>query len=50
MVQTMLKLREDIFPDYGLDQFLDCLRACARVTRIEAVGGRHLIWFSSDNT
>ncbi len=50
MVQTMLKLREDIFPDYGLDRFLDCLRACARVTRIEAVGGRHLIWFSSDNT
>ncbi len=49
MVQTMLKLREDIFPDYGLDRFLDRLRACARVTRIEAVGGRHLIWFSSDN-
>jgi ribosomal protein L11 methylase PrmA len=45
MVQAMLRLREDIFPDYGLDRFLDCLRACARVTRIEAVSGRHLIWF-----
>lgn len=47
MVKTMLKLREDIFPDYGLEQFLDCLRACARITRIDTVGGRHLISFNN---
>lgn len=45
MVQTMLRLREDIFPDYSLDSFLDCLGETARVERVEAVGGRKLIWF-----
>ena len=49
MVQTMLKLRGDIFSDYDLDRFLDCLRVRARVTRIEAVGERHLIWFNGAN-
>jgi hypothetical protein len=47
MVQTMLKLREDIFPDYSLERFLDCLSAHATVKRIEAVNGRQLIWFRS---
>ncbi len=50
MVQTMLKLREDIFPDYGLERFLDCLGAHATIERMEAVNGRQLIWFRSDNT
>ena len=49
MVQTMLKLREDIFPDYSLERFLDCLGAHATVKRIEAVNGRQLIWFSSNS-
>ena len=49
MVQTMLKLREDIFPDYVLERFLDCLGAHATIERIEAVNGRQLIWFSSDS-
>ncbi len=48
MVQTMLKLREDIFPDYSLERFLDCLGAHATVKRIESVNGRQLIWFSSN--
>ena len=48
MVQTMLRLREDIFPDYTLERFLDCLSAHATVKRIEAVNGRQLIWFRSD--
>ncbi len=47
MVQTMLKLREDIFPDYSLERFLDCLGAHATVKRIEVVNGRQLIWFGS---
>jgi ribosomal protein L11 methylase PrmA len=50
MVQTMLKLREDIFPDYDLERFLDCLGAHATVERIEAINGRQLIWFRSENT
>jgi hypothetical protein len=49
MVQTMLKLREDIFPDYGLERFLDCLGAHATAKRIEAVNGRQLIWFNSNS-
>ncbi len=36
MVQTMLKLREDIFPDYSLERFLDCLGTHATVKRIES--------------
>ncbi len=47
MVQTMLRLREDIFPDYDLERFLDCLGAHATVERIEVVNGRQLIWFRS---
>ena len=47
MVQTMLKLREDIFLEYDLERFLDCLSAHATIERIEAVNGRQLIWFRS---
>ncbi len=43
MVRSMLKLREDIFPDYRLDHFLDCLSAHARIERVEPVNGRQLI-------
>ncbi len=49
MVQTMLRLREDIFPDYNLERFLDCLGAHTTDERIEAVNGRQLIWFRSNN-
>ncbi len=49
MVQTMLKLREDIFPGYSLERFLDCLGTHATVKRIEAVNGRQLIWFGSNS-
>ncbi len=45
MVRNMLELRPDIFPDYRLEHFLDCLRARARIERIEPVNGRQLIWF-----
>jgi ribosomal protein L11 methylase PrmA len=48
MVQTMLRLREDIFTDYSLERFLDCLGAHTTVERIEAVNGRQLIWFDSN--
>jgi hypothetical protein len=48
MLETMLKLREDIFPDYTLERFLDCLGTHAKVGRIEAVNGRQLIWFRSN--
>lgn len=45
MVQSMLTLREDIFPDYRLDHFLDCLSAHARIEGVEPVNGRQLIQF-----
>ncbi len=45
MVQSMLKLREDIFPDYRLEHFLDCLSAHARIEGVEPVNGRQLIRF-----
>ena len=45
MVQTMLRLREDIFPDYDLEHFLTSLRVHAKVERVEAVNNRQLIWF-----
>lgn len=47
MVQTLLKMREDIFPDYTLEHFLDSLGTHATVERIEVVNGRQLIWFKS---
>ncbi|MFQ6017416.1 MAG: class I SAM-dependent methyltransferase [Kiloniellaceae bacterium] len=45
MVQTMLHLREDIFPDYGLEHFLECLGTAARIERVEPIGRRRLVWF-----
>lgn len=48
MVQTMLRLREDIFPDYSLARFLDCLGTHATVERTETINGRQLIWFRSN--
>ena len=44
-VQTMLRLREDIFEDYSLERFLECLGAHARIERRETINGRELIWY-----
>ncbi len=49
MVQTMLKLREDIFSDYAVERFLECLGVYATIKRIEPINGRQLIWFRSNS-
>ena len=49
MVQAMLKLRDDIFLDYTLERFLDCLGVYAAIKRIEPINGRQLIRFSSNS-
>ncbi len=49
MVRKLLDLRPDIFPDYRLERFLDCLAAVARIERIEPVNGRQLIWYRTTN-
>ena len=48
MVQSMLSLREDIFDQYTLEHFEDCLTATARIERSQSLNGRHLIWFRRD--
>lgn len=50
MVQTLLELREDIFPDYDLEHFLAELRRRARIEKITVVNGRHLIWYYTTNS
>jgi ribosomal protein L11 methylase PrmA len=47
MIQTMLALRGDIFPEYGRDQFEGALRKRARIVTSEAVSsdGRMLYGF-----
>jgi len=45
MVQELLKMREDIFPDYTLEAFLASLSAHAEVSDVEALGTRHLITY-----
>jgi ribosomal protein L11 methylase PrmA len=47
MVQRMLALREDIFPDYTEDSFLAAVAARARVVQAETISatGRKLVWF-----
>lgn len=45
MVQRMLQMREDIFPNYNLDNFLTSLDRHAAIERIESVNGRQLIWY-----
>jgi len=48
MVQELLKLRRDIFPDYTQENFLACVRSLARVERTESSSstGRLLVQFS----
>ena len=47
MVVELLKLREDIFYGYTIDNFLKCLNARARVTDSKTISasGRSLIQF-----
>jgi len=47
MVQTMLRLRKDIFPSYTEECFLRALSQCARVVKRETItqSGRLLVWF-----
>lgn len=48
MVQELLALREDIFPDYTEENFMDALSRNAKIIETRAVTetGRKLIWFS----
>ena len=45
MVQTLLTMREDIFPDYTLEAFLASLSTNAEIGHVEALGTRHLITY-----
>ncbi len=48
MVQELLRLREDVFPDYTRENFLARLQSCARVERTgpESSTGRLLVEFA----
>lgn len=47
MVQQLLALREDVFPDYDHEHFLAHVQRRARIVRQERLGqgGRLLVWF-----
>lgn len=47
MVQRLLALREDIFPEYDHEHFLEHVGRCARIVRHVKLGqgGRLLVWF-----
>ncbi len=47
MVQELLKLRSDIFPDYTEERFLDCIRQRGEIVRQSVVSssGRLLVWY-----
>lgn len=47
MVQRLLVLRQDVFPDYGEEAFLASLNTLARVVAIKRVSenGRLLVWY-----
>ena len=47
MVQRLLALREDIFPDYNEDAFLAALGARARIVSSHhlSANGRLLVWY-----
>jgi ribosomal protein L11 methylase PrmA len=47
MVQDLLRLREDIFPNYTEEHFLTCVGARATIVRCERVteSGRTLVWY-----
>ena len=51
MVQELLSLREDIFPDYTYDAFCTTLSKKAAIKESETVNahGRRLVWFSRFN-
>ncbi|MDH3503144.1 MAG: class I SAM-dependent methyltransferase [Nitrospirota bacterium] len=48
MVQELLSLRQDIFPDYTFENFIALLKEKAVVVKIETVSksGRMLVWFT----
>lgn len=50
MVQELLSLRADIFPDYNLDAFLQSVNRYGRVIKQSTVSesGRVLVWFTCD--
>jgi hypothetical protein len=45
MVQTMLRLREDVFEGYTEANFLDVVRRGARVVKTLRVMDRLLVWY-----
>ena len=47
MVRKLLALRDDIFPDYGRDKFIDCVSRKAAVVRMTTLTqeGRMLIQY-----
>lgn len=51
MVGKLLALREDIFPDYSRENFIDIVNQNARIvaTQEREKGGRELIWFDKNN-
>ena len=48
MVQRLLRLREDIFDDYGEETFAQHLQARAKIVQVVDVSatGRRLFWFA----
>jgi ribosomal protein L11 methylase PrmA len=46
-VQTMLRLRKDVFPNYTEESFLDALARRAQIVKRETIteSGRMLVWF-----
>lgn len=48
MVQELLSLRQDIFPDYTFEHFIALLQEKAAIMKTEAVSksGRMLVWFA----
>ena len=48
-VQEMLGLRDDIFPDYTLDSFLNLLGGRAKIVKRLSLspGGRELVWYDA---
>jgi ribosomal protein L11 methylase PrmA len=49
-VQKMLALRDDIFPDYSCENFMEILTQRARIVRQQEISssGRQLFWFERD--
>jgi hypothetical protein len=54
MVQELLRLREDIFPDYTVETFLAHIQARGQIIKTQTISssGRLLVWFRrhSDGT